>query len=113
MSHKPAGGLHSKNVSHRTAAKVEPRPHAKGPAGVSQFGQMQGTHITHGKESDYRGDPVNIGPGYKNPVGPTNMALQGPGAGCNIMPHGGQGRHGATNPGNPRPNRQRDALSNE
>jgi hypothetical protein len=111
MSHKPGGGLHSRVVKHSTAPKVEPRPHAKGPGGVSQYGQMQGTHITHGTESGYRGDPVNIGPGYRNPVGPTNMALQGPGAGCNIMPHGGQGRHGPV--AGTRPTAGRGILNNE
>jgi hypothetical protein len=108
-------GISSKNVRHSTAPKREPRTHAKHPGGVSQYGGAQGDHVTThgGGQTGYRGDPVNIGPGYKNPVGPTNMALQGPGAGCNIMKSGGQGTWGETNPGQPRPNRQRDALSNE
>jgi hypothetical protein len=98
-------------VKHSTAPNSEPRTHAKDPGGVGQYGLAQGSHFTHGKDSDYRGDLVNIGCGYRNPVGPTNMALQGPGAGCNIMKSGQQNTWGATNPGNPQP-KGRDILDN-
>jgi hypothetical protein len=99
--HIPGGGLHSRNVRHSTAPKVEPRAHAKSPGGVSQYGAHVGDHITNKSGTGYRGDPVNIGCGYQNPVGPTNMALSGPGAGREVMGSGGQGMHGATNPGMP------------
>jgi hypothetical protein len=105
-------GISSKNVRHTTAAKTEPRPKAINPGGVGQLGEAQGRHSTNKGDSDYSGDKWSLGPGYRNPVGPTNMALEGPGAGCNIMPHGGQGRHGAPNPGQPRP-QGRGILTNE
>jgi hypothetical protein len=100
--HIPGGGLHSRNVRHSTAPKVEPRAHAKNPGGVSQFGEAIGNKITHvAGNTPYRGDPINAGRGYQNPVAPTNMALSGPGAGREVMRSGGQGTHGATNPGMP------------
>jgi hypothetical protein len=49
--------------------------------------------------------------GYNNPVGPTNMALEGPGAGRKVYDAGSQSTHGATNPGNPRPSPDRHILS--
>ena len=113
MGHKPGGGLHSRVVRHSTAPKVEPRAHAKSPGGVSQYGAHVGDHATShgGSATGYRGDPVNIGRGYQNPVGPTNMALSGPGAGREVMRSGGQGTHGSV-AGSPRP-QGRGILNNE
>jgi hypothetical protein len=111
MSHKPAGGLHSRVVRHSTAPKVEPRAREMRPAGVSQLGNKQGSHVTHERDSSYRGERMRGGSGYNNPVGPTNMALEGPGAGCNIMPAGGQGTHGNV-AGTRRPS-GRSILNNE
>jgi hypothetical protein len=56
--HKPGGGLYSRQTVHTKAPKVEPRAYAKGPGGVSQFGQAQGNHITRAGSSNYSGDPV-------------------------------------------------------
>ena len=98
---------------HTSAPKREPRANAYRPQGVSQYGQMQGSHITHDSESDYRGEPKRGGAGYNNPVGPINMALSGPGAGRKIYDCGSQSTHGNVAQGNPPPNRQRDALENE
>ena len=107
-------GIRSKNVRHVTAPKVEPRAHARNPAAVAQYGALVGSHVTNKGDTGYRGDPDYVRSGYNNPVGPTNMALSGPGAGKNkIMPSGGQGRHGPVNPGNTPPNRYRDALEQE
>src|SRR6516165_5298217 len=114
MGHKPGGGLHSRNVRHTTAPKVEPRAYARNPGAAGQYGQAQGSHVTRGEESKYRGEPdPTMRRGYNNPVGPTNMALSGPGAGREVLRSGGQGTHGSVNPGNPPPNRQRDALEQD
>jgi hypothetical protein len=114
MSHKPGGGLHSKNVRHVTAPKVEPRAKRVREPAVSQIGGSYGDHTTNKGETGWRPGPLYGGKGYNNPVGPTNMALSGPGAGKNrIMPAGGQGCHGPVDPGNPRPNRYRDPLNQE
>ena len=65
MGHKPGGGLHSRNVRHSTAPKVESKPYAKNPGGVSQYGGAQGDHVTThgGGATGYKGDPVNLGRG--------------------------------------------------
>jgi hypothetical protein len=97
---RAGGGALSKNVRHVTAAKTEPRPEAVHPGGVGQLGEKQGSHVTGDRESKYRGDPFYNRKGYTPPVGPANMALSGPGAGREVMPSGGQGRHGAPAPGN-------------
>src|SRR5262249_27604159 len=93
--HRPAGGLHSRNVRHVTAPKVEPRAHARNPARVAQYGQMQGSHITHGKESSYRGEPDFTRSGYSPPQGPTSFNNIGPGGGRTIYEHGTQCQTGA------------------
>jgi len=109
--HRPGGGIASRNVKHVTAPKVEPRAYARNPAAVSQYGNLVGDHVTRAGESGYRGesDPT-MRRGYNAPVGPTNMALSGPGAGREVMRSGGQGTHGATNSGNA-PAKNRDILS--
>jgi len=48
--------------------KVEPTPNIYRPGGVSQFGQMQGDHVTSSPDgTDYRGDPIRGGRGFKAP----------------------------------------------
>jgi hypothetical protein len=42
-----------------------------------------------------------------------NVGGGGPGKGRTVYASGSQGMQGAVNPGNPRPNAQRDALDNE
>jgi hypothetical protein len=112
MSHKPGGGLHSKVVKHSTNPKVEPRPHARNPARVSQYGQMQGNHVTThgGGKTDYRGDPDFTHKGYSQPVGPTSFSNISPGGGRTVMKSGQQNQWGAPNPGNA-PAKGKDILS--
>ena len=103
-------GISSKNVRHTTAPKVEPKPYAKRPAGVSQLGYSVGDHVTHrGQSTGYKGESMERGRGYAPPQGPTNMALSGPGAGREVLRSGGQAMHGAANPGNA-PVKNRDIL---
>jgi hypothetical protein len=83
------------------------------PGGVGQLGQMQGSHVTRGEDSDYRGDPLHTGRSFQpTPFGNEIAArtVCKPGGSREVMPAGGQGVHGATNPGEPRP-QGRDILS--
>jgi hypothetical protein len=94
--HKPAGGLHSRQVRHTSAPKVEPRSRAINPSGVNQLGNLVGDHVTHsGKSTGYRGEPLIRGTGYNAPVGPTNMMPSSPGSGREVMRSGQQGQHGS------------------
>ena len=113
--HRPAGGLHSRQVTHSKAPKVEPRPHARNPAHVAQYGAHVGNHVTThgGSKSSYRGDPDFTRKGYSPPIGPTdNVKAVGVGGGRTIYEHGTQCQIG-TNPGSPRPNPRREALEQE
>jgi hypothetical protein len=75
---------------------------------------MQGTHRTNGTESDYRGEPKRGGRGYEPPGMITDpVKAVGVGGGRQIHGCGSQGQWGAPNPGNPRPNQQRDAAEQE
>jgi hypothetical protein len=69
---------------------THPRANAYGPGGVGQYGQMQGSHVTRGEESNYRGDPDRIGKGYEPPVGPSQQS--GVGGGRKLYPSGSQKR---------------------
>jgi hypothetical protein len=98
MSHKPGGGLHSRVVRHTTAPKVEPKPHARNPARVAQYGALVGNHVTShgGSRSPYRGEPDFTRQGYTPPVGPTSLSNNGPkGQGRTLYGQSGsQGCHG-------------------
>jgi hypothetical protein len=85
--------------------------------GVGQLGQKQGSHVTKGDESSYRGEPLHSGRSFQpvkfgNEVA-LNVGQGGCGTGRTVYASGSQGTQGATNPGNPRPNTYRDALDNE
>jgi hypothetical protein len=113
--HRPAGGLHSRNVRHVTAPKREPKAHARNPGAVAQYGALVGNHATDKSSSlRYRGEPDYVRQGYATPVGISDpVKAVGVGGGREVMPCGGQGTHGATNPGNPRPNTYREPLEQE
>jgi hypothetical protein len=101
-------------VTHRNAGKTEPIANKYRPQGVSQWGQMQGTHRTNGTESDYRGEPKRGGRGYEPPGMISDpVKAVGVGGGRTIYSSGSQGRQGSVNPGNPRPNTHREALEQE
>jgi hypothetical protein len=89
--HRPAGGVHSKQVIHKPQPKVEPRAKAVSPAGVSHLGTSQFL----GRE------PLYEGRGYNAPVGPTNTLVSGPGGGRTVMKSGSQGTHGSVDRGMP------------
>jgi hypothetical protein len=96
------GGYGSRTVKHTTAAKVEPRAYARNPGAVAQYGALVGDHVTRAGSSGYRGEPdPTMRRGYNNPVGPTNMALSGPGAGRKIYGSGSQQMYGSGGPEKP------------
>jgi hypothetical protein len=82
------------------------------------IGNVQGDHVTNKGSTGYTGErlhnpernfqPVKFG----NEVA-LNVGKGGCGTGRTIYASGSQGTQGATNPGSPRPNMQRDALENE
>ena len=97
------GGYGSRNVRHTSNPKVEPRAYARNPGAVAQYGVHVGNHVTTlgGSESSYKGEPDTMRRGYQNPVGPTSMALSGPGSGRTIYKTGTQCQTGPVNPGSP------------
>jgi len=117
MKGSGGGGYGSKNV---VQPNVRTGSGSRGtrPAGVSQLGNKQGSHVTHDRESDYRGERLHNDRSFQPvPFGnevALNVGKGGCGTGRNLYGQAGsQGTHGAINPGNPRPNRQRDALEQE
>ena len=107
------GGQGMNKVVHRPHGKEEPRANAYRPQGVGQYGIMQGTHVTRYGEAPYRGEEKRGGRGYEPPGMISDpVKAVGVGGGRTIHSSGSQGSHGATNPGNPRP-QGRGILTNE
>jgi hypothetical protein len=85
MSHKPAGGLYSKNTRHVDAPKAEPKPHAISKDAVTQIGIS----------TAYPKDSLVRGKGYQQPQGPSDpVKAVGVGGGRTCYPSGSQ--HGLT-----------------
>jgi len=108
MTRSNAGGGHGSRQVTERPVKTGAGSRVATPGGVGQLGQSQGSHVTRGQESNYRGEPLHGGRSF-NPTKfgnelATNVGRGGPGAGrvC-YGQSGSQGMHGATNPGNPRP----------
>jgi hypothetical protein len=98
------GGYRMNKHVDRPHGKTEPIANKYRPQGVSQYGQMQGSHVTRSGESDYRGEPKRGGKGYEPPGMISDpVKCVGVGGGRAIHSSGSQGTHGATNPGSPRP----------
>ena len=64
------GGIGMNKIVHRPHGKTEPIANKYRPQGVSQYGGMQGSHMTHGGDSNYRGEPKRGGRGYEPPAKP-------------------------------------------
>jgi len=70
--------------------------------------------MTHGNDSDYRGEPKRGGRGYEPPGMISDpVKAVGVGGGKTIYSSGSQCQTGAANPGSPRPNPRREALEGE
>jgi hypothetical protein len=110
MKKKSGGGITSKNNREVRQRFGNARGNAKNPGGVNQLGAHVGDHITNKRgASGYRGDPMDIGPGYNSGVAfgntlTTNVGKGGPGKGYKLYGQAGsQGCQGPVNPGNPTP----------
>ena len=91
--------------------------HSTRPGYVSQLGNKVGSHVTNKGDVGYRGEIMHDGRNF-NPVKLGNeVALNVKGGGCGtgrILHHcGSHGTHGAVEPGDPRPNTQREAHDQE
>jgi hypothetical protein len=108
------GGYGSRPVSHRSAPKAEPRARGQNPSAVAQLGEHVGDHITNKASTGYRGEQLVRGRGYEPPGMISDpVKAVGVGGGRTIYKTGTQCQTGPVNPGNPPPNRQRDALEGE
>ena len=116
--HRPGGGIASR-VNVQPSVRTGAGSRGTHPGGVAQLGQHVGDKATHGnpKGTGYRGEPLHNNRSFQPvPFGnevALNVGKGGCGTGRTIYSTGSQSQHGATNPGNPRPNTQRDALENE
>jgi hypothetical protein len=96
------GGYGTRQHREVRAPKAEPRPRAVHPGGVAQLGNKQGSHVTRGEDSSYRGDPFYRGKGYATPVGISDpVKAVGVGRGREVFKTGSQGMTGQPAPGNP------------
>jgi hypothetical protein len=114
--HRPGGGIASKQHV-QTLVRIGTGSKSARPAGVAQIGQSQGDHITNKSDTGYRGERLHNDRSFQPvPFGnevALNVGKGGCGTGRTIYACGSQGTQGSVNPGNPPPNRQRDALENE
>src|SRR5262245_36910818 len=89
------------------------------PGGAEGIGKSYGAHITNKDDTGYRGPKFHTerNPAMSVPFGNAkglDVGKGGCGTGRTLYGQAGsQGTHGATNPGNPRPNTHRDALEQE
>ena len=86
------------------------------PGGVGQLGQMQGSHVTRGEESNYRGDPLHGGRSFQPVKFGNEIALNVGKGGCGTGrtlygQAGSQGTHGSV--AGTAPPRARGILNNE
>ena len=96
------GGIGNNKVVHRPHGKTEPRANAYRPQGISQLGNMQGTHRTNGTESSYRGEEKRGGRGYEPPGMISNpVSAVGVGGGRTIYRTGSQDQYGSGGPQKP------------
>jgi hypothetical protein len=106
MSHRPAGGLKSRNVRNVAAPKREPIANRAAVKGVSQIGQAMGNHITESRHI-LKNVPQAVFDGSRGyePPGMISDPVKavGVGGGRRVYASGSQGTQGAVNPGNPRP----------
>src|SRR6516164_5415593 len=115
-----SGGGIGMNKNVRPSVRTGTGSYGTHPGGVAQLGQHVGDKATHGnsKGSGYRGEPLHNNRSFQpvkfgNEVA-LNVGKGGPGTGRNLYGQSGsQGCHGSVAPGNPPPNRQRDALNND
>jgi hypothetical protein len=74
------------------------------PGGVGQLGQSQGSHVTRGEESSYRGDPLHSGPSFQptefgNAIAARTVCK--PGGSREVKKSGSQQQYGSGGPEKP------------
>jgi hypothetical protein len=93
----------NKNV--KPSVKTGTGSRSTNPGGVGQLGQSQGSHVTRGEESDYRGDPLHSGRSFQPVKFGNEVALNvrggGPGTGRTIHKTGSQQQYGSGGPEKP------------
>jgi hypothetical protein len=111
------GGYHSRQ---HVEKPVKTGTGSKGtrPGGAEGIGKSYGSHITNKSDTGYRGPQFYTGKQFQSGVKfgnevALNVGKGGCGTGRTIHSTGSQGTHGSVNPGNPPPNRYRDALEQE
>ena len=115
MTRSNAGGGHGSSQITERPVRTGSGSHATTPGYAGQLGQKQGSHVTRGQESNYRGEPMHRGRSFNpTPYGNEVAAntVCGVGGSRTIYSSGsqsGSGGHGPSNPGNPRP-QARDIL---
>src|SRR5215469_18250240 len=109
----PAGGIGSRVVTERPV-RTGSGSRSTNPGGVGQLGNLQGSHVTRGEESSYRGDPLHGGRSFRPVKFGNEVALNvgpgGCGTGRTIYNTGSQSQHGGPAQGNP-PAQGRDTLA--
>lgn len=114
--HRPGGGIASRQHI-ETSVRTGSGSHGTRPGGAASIGSSYGSHVTEKSDTGYRGPKFHDGKSFQPVKFGNEMALNvgggGPGKGRTVYASGSQGMQGAVNPGNPRPNAQRDALDNE
>ena len=86
------------------------------PGGAASLGQVYGNHVTNRDHTDYRGPKFHDDKSFQptpfgNEVAASTVCK--PGGSRDVHASGSQQRWGDANPGNPRPNTQRDPLNND
>ena len=86
------------------------------PGGAASLGQAYGSHITNKSDTGYRGPKFHDDKSFQltpfgNEVAASTVCK--PGGSRDVHASGSQQRWGDANPGNPRPNTQRDPLNND
>src|SRR5262249_51101521 len=108
------GGYHSRQHVEKPV-KTGTGSRGTRPAGGAMFGTMQGSHVTRGGGSTYRGEPVPGGRSFQPTKfcnGSTASTVCGVGGSRTIYSSGsqsGSSGHGPSNPSTPRP-QARDIL---
>jgi hypothetical protein len=107
------GGYGSNKHVKSRAPKAEPRANRVREPAVAQIGGSYGDHVTNKGETGWRPGSLYGGRGYEPPGMISDpVKAVGVGGGRTIYHCGSQEQYG-TNPGNPRPNPQRDAFKQE
>jgi hypothetical protein len=83
------GGYEGRNVTHTRNPKQEPASYQVTPGRTSTIGQS-----IYG----WNKGPIHNGPGYSNPIGPSDSMGQGPGANRVVMRSGSQAHHQGDRP---------------